>query len=154
MHDLDSWLAQRGGTLAVALEAHSDSLRQAVADHLALVFFSAAPMSPKAEIQALERDDLREVVSRFHKLMLVLLIFQYPYVIARELRDSLFYPTRRRLTYNERTALVRWYFAAIYQQIPLEPGDQVPLQALQAQVIAMIDAPARRPNVVDAALIG
>ena len=154
MHDLDSWLAQRGLAFAIALEARGEPLCQVVADHLALVFSSASPSAADTGLSAADRDDLRAVIGRFHKLMLVLLIFQYPHVVAGELRDGLIYPSRRRLTYNERVALVRWYFAAIYQQIPLEPGDQAPLRELQAQILALIDAPTRAPTLGDAALIG
>ena len=152
MHDLDSWLAQRGLAFAIALEARREPLCQAVTDHLALVFSSTA--STDAGSSAADRDELRAVVKRFHKLMLVLLIFQYPHVIAGELRDGLIYPSRRQLTYNERAALVRWYFAAIHQQIRLDPGDQAPLHALQAQVLALVGAPARMPRLEDGALIG
>ena len=132
-------LEQCGPALAVAIEARREPVCDATIDRLSLAFPSLyyTPGHPDPKLR--QQRAYREVVSRFHGLIQVVLICRLPRVLERECFASWgtlpYFPIASR----HRWAIAHWYLAAVGANVPLDRDSRGLISDLEHAIIEVVN---------------
>lgn len=150
MGKLEEWLAQRGPTVAVALDEQHEAICAMVSSCLAATFPALCYDPARPDALAFQQHMFRETPRRFHRLMQVVLLFQTLEIIAREYRWGWPIISRYGVQRRHMRAQVSWYFEAIYVHVGLLPGDSAAMRDLAATVLQIVEQAIANPQPLSA----
>ncbi|GEM_PF-581630 len=140
MLPFETWLAERGSPVAIAINAQYDSICERVALRMATAFPNLCFDPLRMDAASFQKQVFRETPRRLHRLIQVVLLCQSTAVIEREYRWGWKILSRFNVERRHMTAHARWYFEEVLLSVPLIDEDQVQLTELRDHVIRMIDS--------------